>query len=178
MPGSPTSAQTGTNGSLRWSAIDAPTPSAAPTRFTSSAGPPRHSMPCVERRGTPPAAEVTPAITGGPMADAPPCPPDQRWHCDARGTRCGRTRRTSPTANRVKLEWIAKTDPRLYRAYLLKEGLRTVFKLPADQAGEALDRWGRLGTALPHRIIRHAPTSHRWPAHPDPRPHRAWPIQR
>ena len=47
---------------------------------------------------------------------------------------------------RVKLEWIAKTDPRLYRAYLLKEGLRTVFKLPADQAGEALDRgvaWAR-----------------------------------
>ena len=42
---------------------------------------------------------------------------------------------------RVKLEWIAKTDPRLYRAYLLKEGLRTVFKLPADEAPEALDRW-------------------------------------
>jgi transposase len=42
---------------------------------------------------------------------------------------------------RVKLEWIAKTDPRLYRAYLLKEGLRTVFKLPVDQAAEALDRW-------------------------------------
>jgi transposase len=41
----------------------------------------------------------------------------------------------------VKLEWIAKTDPRLYRAHLLKEGLRTVFKLPADQAAEALDRW-------------------------------------
>ena len=42
---------------------------------------------------------------------------------------------------RVKLDWIATTDPRLYRAYLLKEGLRTVFKLPADQAAEALDRW-------------------------------------
>jgi transposase len=42
---------------------------------------------------------------------------------------------------RVKLQWIAKTDPRLYRAYLLKEGLRTVFKLPADQAAEALDSW-------------------------------------
>ena len=41
----------------------------------------------------------------------------------------------------AKLNWIAKTDPRLYRAYLLKEGLRTVFKLPADQAGEAIDRW-------------------------------------
>ncbi len=42
---------------------------------------------------------------------------------------------------RVKLHWIATTDPRLYRAYLLKEGLRTVFKLPAVQAAEALDRW-------------------------------------
>ena len=42
---------------------------------------------------------------------------------------------------RVKLAWIATTDPRLYRAYLLKEGLRTVFKLPADHAAEALDRW-------------------------------------
>lgn len=42
---------------------------------------------------------------------------------------------------RAKLEWIAKTDPRLYRAYLLKEGLRTVFKLPPDEAAEALDRW-------------------------------------
>ncbi|HWU22422.1 MAG TPA: ISL3 family transposase [Nocardioides sp.] len=41
----------------------------------------------------------------------------------------------------AKLEWIAKTDPRLYRAYLLKEGLRTVFRLPPDQAAEALDRW-------------------------------------
>jgi len=42
---------------------------------------------------------------------------------------------------RAKLEWIAKTDPRLYRAYLLKEGLRTIFKLSADEAAEALDRW-------------------------------------
>ena len=42
---------------------------------------------------------------------------------------------------RVKLAWIATTDPRLYRAYLLKEGLRTVFKLPTDQAAEALDSW-------------------------------------
>lgn len=27
-------------------------------------------------------------------------------------------------AAREKLDWIAKTDPRLYRAHLLKEGLR------------------------------------------------------
>lgn len=41
----------------------------------------------------------------------------------------------------AKLAWIAKSDPRLYRAYLLKEGLRTVFRLPPEEAAEALDRW-------------------------------------
>lgn len=41
----------------------------------------------------------------------------------------------------AKLAWIAKTDPRLYRAYLLKEGLRTVFRLPSHEAAHALDRW-------------------------------------
>jgi len=45
------------------------------------------------------------------------------------------------TRQRAKLEWIAKTDPRLHRAYLLKEGLRVVFQLPYDQACEALDAW-------------------------------------
>jgi transposase len=41
----------------------------------------------------------------------------------------------------AKLAWIAATDPRLYRAYLLKEGLRMIFTMPHDQATEALDRW-------------------------------------
>ncbi len=40
-----------------------------------------------------------------------------------------------------KLAWIAKTDPRLHRAYLLKEGLRHVFAVKGDAAKEALDRW-------------------------------------
>lgn len=40
-----------------------------------------------------------------------------------------------------KLAWIAKTDPRLYRAYLLKEGLRHVFVLKGEAGTEALDRW-------------------------------------
>ena len=40
-----------------------------------------------------------------------------------------------------KLAWIAKTDPRLHRAYLLKEGLRTVFALKGHAGKEALDRW-------------------------------------
>lgn len=45
----------------------------------------------------------------------------------------------------TKLDWIATTDPRLHRGYLLKEGLRTVFVLghsDGPEAGiEALDRW-------------------------------------
>ncbi|WAL67951.1 ISL3 family transposase [Amycolatopsis cynarae] len=42
---------------------------------------------------------------------------------------------------RHKLAWIAKTDPRLYRAYLLKEGLRHVFAVGGDAGKEALRRW-------------------------------------
>jgi transposase len=41
----------------------------------------------------------------------------------------------------VKLEWIALTDPDLHKGYLLKEGLRLIFKLPPEQAAPALDRW-------------------------------------
>jgi transposase len=41
----------------------------------------------------------------------------------------------------AKLAWIAKTDPRLYRAYLLKEGLRHVFKLKGDDGIQALRHW-------------------------------------
>jgi len=42
---------------------------------------------------------------------------------------------------RAKVEWIAKNDPRLYRAYLLKEGLRLVFQLPFPEAAAALQKW-------------------------------------
>lgn len=41
----------------------------------------------------------------------------------------------------VKLNWIAATDPGLYRAYLLKEGLRMVFRVTFKAAVTALDRW-------------------------------------
>ena len=42
---------------------------------------------------------------------------------------------------RDKLAWIAKTSPTLHRAYLLKEGLRWVFKTGGDAGKQALDRW-------------------------------------
>ena len=43
----------------------------------------------------------------------------------------------------AKLAWIATTNPRLYRAYLLKEGLRHVFRVKGEAGKEALDRWLR-----------------------------------
>jgi transposase len=45
------------------------------------------------------------------------------------------------TRQRAKLDWIAKAEPRLYRAYLLKEGLRLVFQLTGAEAVAALDTW-------------------------------------
>lgn len=42
----------------------------------------------------------------------------------------------------AKVEWIAKTDPRLYCAYKLKEALRLVFyNDTVEDAKEALDAW-------------------------------------
>jgi transposase len=42
---------------------------------------------------------------------------------------------------RAQLDWIAKTDPRLWRAYLLKEGLRYVFAVKGHDGKIALDQW-------------------------------------
>ncbi len=63
----------------------------------------------------------------------------------------------------AKLAWIAKTDPRLHRAYLLKEGLRTIFSLDPAEAPAALDKWvgwarrSRIAAfvALQRRIVKH-----------------------
>jgi transposase len=44
-------------------------------------------------------------------------------------------------SQQAKLSWIEKTDPRLYRAYLLKEGLRLPFQLKGEQGKYALTRW-------------------------------------
>lgn len=69
-------------------------------------------------------------------------------------------------AQQAKLAWIAKTHPRLHRAWALKEGLRLVFTLAKTSpaaAVEALDRW--IGWArrsridvfvdLQRRVVRH-----------------------
>lgn len=79
---------------------------------------------------------------GRPRADAPPRPGSER----AKGLKGARySLWKNPEAltenQQVMLAWIAATDPRLYRAYLLKEGLRMVFRLPYKAAVTALDRW-------------------------------------
>ncbi len=84
----------------------------------------------------------------------------------APATRCGRTSRT-PSA---KLAWI-KTDPRLYRAYLLKESLH-VFSIKGEE-GVGPRPVDLLGVALSHPGIRRAcrphPNATGWPSAP-PRP--------
>ncbi len=42
---------------------------------------------------------------------------------------------------RQQLSFVEASDPRLWRAYLLKEGLRTALSLPGDDGREALDDW-------------------------------------
>lgn len=79
---------------------------------------------------------------GRPSADSPARPASAR----ARGLKGVRYVLWKNPENltekqRVKLDWIARTDPRLHRGYQLKEGLRLIFQMPIKQAREALDRW-------------------------------------
>jgi transposase len=41
----------------------------------------------------------------------------------------------------AKLAWITSHEPELWRGYQLKEQLRLVFRLPAEDAADALDTW-------------------------------------
>jgi len=79
---------------------------------------------------------------GRPRADAPPRPGSERAKA-LKGARYSLWKNPENLSEnqQVKLAWIAAIDPKLYRAYLLKEGLRVIFTMPHDAAGEALDRW-------------------------------------
>lgn len=88
---------------------------------------------------------------GRPRQDAPRRPATEQ----ARGLKDARYALWKNPENlterqRAKLDWIARTDPRLHRAYLLKEGLRLVFQLGHDDAVTALDKW--IGWARRSRI--------------------------
>lgn len=79
---------------------------------------------------------------GRPPADAPPRPGGERAGA-LKGARYSLWKNPENLSEnqRIKLAWIAATDPRLYRAYLLKEGLRLIFTMPYAAAVEALERW-------------------------------------
>jgi len=79
---------------------------------------------------------------GRPPANAPPRPGHER----ARALRHARYALWKNPENltehqKAKLSWIALSDPRVYRAYLLKEGLRHVFAIKGQAGKDALDRW-------------------------------------
>ncbi len=79
---------------------------------------------------------------GRPPADAAPRPGSERAKA-LKGARYSLWKNPENLSEnqQVKLAWIAATDPKLYRAYLLKEGLRLIFTMPYAAAVEALDRW-------------------------------------
>jgi transposase len=79
---------------------------------------------------------------GRPRKDAPPRPASERAKA-LQGVRTAlwKNPENLTPGQQAKLEWVALTDPGLHRAYQLKEGLRVIFKMPHQQAAEALDRW-------------------------------------
>lgn len=79
---------------------------------------------------------------GRPRADAPSRPAKARVKA-LNGARFALWKNPENLTEhqQIKLAWIAATDPRLYRAYLLKEGLRVIFTMPYHDAADALDRW-------------------------------------
>ena len=79
---------------------------------------------------------------GRPAADAPARPGSARATA-LKGARYALWKNPEDLTEhqQIKLAWIANTDPRLHRAYLLKEGLRLIFRMTHAEATEALDRW-------------------------------------
>jgi transposase len=79
---------------------------------------------------------------GNQPADAPPRPGHERTRA-LKNARWALWKNPENLTERqaAKLAWIAKTDPRLHRAYLLKEGLRHVFAVKGEPGKDALDRW-------------------------------------
>ena len=113
------------------------------------------------------AARAEPARRRGrPAANAPARPASDRAK-SLKGARYALWKNPENLTDRQqeKLAWVAKTDPRLHRAYLLKEGLRLVFQLKGEAGKKALDRWINWArrcripafVALQKRIVKHRP---------------------
>ena len=92
-------------------------------------------------RGRWPAARPN-GVAGPPAKNTAPRPGHERAR-KLKGARYALWKNPEDLTERqtAKLAWIAKTDTRLYRAYLLKEGLRHVFSVKGEEGKQALDRW-------------------------------------
>lgn len=79
---------------------------------------------------------------GRPRKDAPPRPASDKAKA-LKGARYALWKNPENLGEhqQAKLDWIAKTDPRLYRAYSLKEALRAIFQMELAEATEALEGW-------------------------------------
>lgn len=77
---------------------------------------------------------------GRPPKDAPPKDTTAR---DLRGARftLGKAPEHLTKSQEAQLEFIAKSDPRLYRAYLLKEALRLIFRMDEAEGRRELNAW-------------------------------------
>ena len=97
------------------------------------------------------------------VGEAPAAPPARRRALKHARYALWKNPENLTDRQQAKLAWIAKTDPRLHRAYLLKEGLRTIFSLDPAEAPAALDTWvgwarrSRIDAfvALQRRIVKH-----------------------
>ena len=157
-------------------------------RSTSSSGPPTPSTRCGDQHGTMPGKLPGKTMPAAPAADPRLTPrpgPDSARAAGIKNCRYALWKNPGNLTEKqtVKLAWIVQTDPTLGRAYYLKEGLRTVFKLPYDQAAEALDRrsprqTGRLGPPVPDPRVREIAEKHHQAPHCDLRLDRTRPLQR
>ena len=79
---------------------------------------------------------------GRPPAGAPPRPGSERAKA-LKGARFALWKNPEDLSDlqQSQLSWIATTDPRLHRAYLLKEALRLIFQMSHAHAAKALQRW-------------------------------------
>ena len=99
------------------------------------------------------AATANGAVAG--PVDTAPRPGHQRAR-ELKGARYALWKNPEDLTERqtAKLAWIAaKTDTRLYRAYLLKEGLRHVFSVKGEEGKQALDRWISWGGAAASQCL-------------------------
>ena len=130
-------------------------------------GPPAPPARSAARSGAPP-ARPGPSRWSGTAARRSAVPQATPRASRAPATRCGQNPGNLTGRQEAKLAWIEKTHPHLYRAYLLKEGLRLVFQLNGEEGKEALTRWLSWAarcripefTELGKKIRRHLPSIH------------------